>query len=129
VYQGAPLVITLFFATIPKVALVFLFLKVFYLLNISFFYNLALFFGLVSVIYGTLLALYEVKVMRMFAFASISHIGYILIGMTQISIAGISNIMFYLFMYVLLVLAFFLILLNLQIANSNAITLTDLCKI
>jgi len=133
VYQGSPLTITFFFATIPKTALVFLFLKVFNIFFLSFFYNLVLFLGLLSIIYGTIIALYEVKIMRLFAFASISHVGYILIGMTQISVGSISNIVFYLFMYMLLVLTFFCILLNFRVSKGHGVfyifTLTDLCNI
>lgn len=133
VYQGSPLTITFFFATIPKTALVFLFLKVFNIFFLSFFYNLVLFLGLLSIIYGTIIALYEIKIMRLFAFASISHVGYILIGMTQISVGSISNIVFYLFMYMLLVLTFFCILLNFRVSKGHGVfyifTLTDLCNI
>lgn len=133
VYQGSPLIITFFFATIPKIALVLLFLKVFNIFFISFFYNLILFLGLISIIYGTIIALYEIKIMRLFAFASISHIGFILVGITQVSVGSISNIIFYLFMYMLLVLTFFCILLSLRVSKGHKIfyieTLTDLCNI
>jgi len=108
VYQGSPLAVTFFFATVPKIVLIFLFLKVFNIFSIGFFYNLVLFLGIISIVYGTIIALYEVKIMRLFAFASISHVGFILVGMTQVSVGSISNIIFYLFMYILLVLTFFL---------------------
>lgn len=133
VYQGSPLTITFFFATIPKIVLVLLFLKFFNIFFISFFCNLVLFLGLISIIYGTIIALYEVKLMRLFAFASISHIGFILVGMTQASVGSISNIIFYLFMYMVLVLTFFCILLSLRVSKGHKVfyieTLTDLCNI
>jgi NADH-quinone oxidoreductase subunit N len=40
VYQGSPLAVTFFFATVPKIVLIFLFLKVFNIFSIGFFYNL-----------------------------------------------------------------------------------------
>ena len=71
--------------------------------------------------------------MRLFAFASISHVGFILVGMTQVSVGSISNIIFYLFMYILLVLTFFCILLNLRVSKGHSVfyiaTLTDLCNV
>lgn len=127
------MIITFFFATVPKIVLVVLFLKVFNVFFVSFFYNLVLFFGIISIIYGTVIALYEVKIMRLLAFASVSHMGFLLIGLTQVSSSSMACVIFYLFMYIILVMNFFCILLNLRVykgtSPSYIITLTDFCNI
>jgi NADH-quinone oxidoreductase subunit N len=127
------LIITFFFATVPKIVLVVLFLKVFNALGVSFFFNLVLVLGIASIIYGTIIALYETKVMRLLAFASISHMGFLLIGLTQVSLSSMACVIFYLFMYIILVMNFFCILLNLRVHKgkkfSYIITLTDFCNI
>jgi NADH-quinone oxidoreductase subunit N len=90
--------------------LIILFLKFINIFLIIYFYSFILFLGLISIFYGTIIALYETKIIRLFAFASISHVGYILIGITQISISSLASIIFYLFMYILLILTFFCVL-------------------
>jgi len=54
-------------------------------------------FGVFCAIYGALIALKQTNLRRMLAYASISHVGLVLIGITAFNIQGIQGAVFQLF--------------------------------
>lgn len=60
-----------------------------------------------SMLFGSIVALSQNNIKRMLAYSSISHAGYILIGLTSGSIAGVAGVVFYLTVYTFMNLAAF----------------------
>jgi len=80
IYEGAPTIVSLFFATIPQLSIIVLLFR----LNLAFssFTNeLSVFFlilGGLSILIGTLGAINQSKLKRLFAYSAISNVGYII---------------------------------------------------
>lgn len=131
VYEGSPMSSTVFFAVVPKLglfaALVRLFVDTFYLFYDV--YSLSLMVvGLVSVMVGSFGALKQKKLKRLLAYSSISHVGYLLIGLAANSFDGFQAVFFYLVIYMVTNMLLWAIVLNLEFNNSmdRAKTLVDL---
>jgi NADH-quinone oxidoreductase subunit N len=117
VYDGAPLLIVTFFALVTKIAALGMFIAFFYkaLLNYLEIMQILLWFsGLLSLSIGTFGALYQIKLKRLYAYSTITHIGFFLIGLSLGSIEGLSAVLFYLLIYLVLGLLFFLVLLSVR---------------
>ena len=132
VYEGSPLIVTTFFATIPKFAIFILFTKLLYIT----FFDLILIWqplltitAAITILFATFATLAQRKIKRFLAYSSISHVGYMLIGLTTGTITGIHAFLLYLITYIITLFAFFGMLLNLKKNNKNLIYLTDLLHI
>ncbi|MCL6362624.1 NADH:ubiquinone oxidoreductase subunit N, partial [Pectobacterium polaris] len=55
--------------------------------------------SLFSLIIGTVLGLTQTRIKRLYAYSTISHIGFILLGLSINSIESIQAFMFYLIQY------------------------------
>jgi NADH-quinone oxidoreductase subunit N len=106
VYQGSYLIVMSFIATLPKFAYIFLFLKIFsiapYLLA---WYCLCV--ALISILYGSIIALYQVSFKRLLAYGSIVHIGFILYALSLYTVESIAAAVFYLLVYIILMVFVF----------------------
>ena len=121
VYEGVPTSITTFFAVVPKVIMVSFILK---LLCYSF-YDLVVIWKFVigiccifSVIIGTFSAMYQRKLKRFLAYSSISHVGYMLLGLTIGSQGGATMTLLYVIVYAIMSLNIWSIVLSL---NSSSL--------
>jgi NADH-quinone oxidoreductase subunit N len=125
IYQGAPLIVTLFFATISKIGFVFLVFQLIKLLNVNFLIWLIL----LSMFYGTIMSLYQVKIIRLIAFSSIVNVSFALIVfLTEAPVEiGMSYIIIYSFLNVSLFLI--LIMFKDKINNVPFVELVDFSKI
>jgi NADH-quinone oxidoreductase subunit M len=65
--------------------------------------------GAVGAIYGALIALKQTNLRRMLAFSSISHVGFVLIGVAAFNIQGIQGAVFQLFNFGIVASGIFLI--------------------
>jgi len=117
VYEGAPTSITAFFAIVPKIAIlslvVRLFSYVFYGLLLPW-QEVLILCSILSMIVGTLGALWQTKIKRLLAYSGIGHIGYMLIGVSSGSIEGIYATFFYIIIYIIMTIATFSILLSIR---------------
>ena len=104
VYEGAPTSTTVFFAVVPKLALIGVFLR---LLNISFikfeevWWLLISISGIISVIIGGFVAFKQENLKRLLAYSGIGHVGFILLAMSTKSVTGIQVSLFYAVVYML----------------------------
>ena len=57
---------------------------------------------------GSFAALYQYKLKRLIAYSTISHVGFLLLGLSLNSFLGYLAVLFYLVVYVFIVLGFFL---------------------
>jgi NADH-quinone oxidoreductase subunit N len=129
VYQGAPTAVTLFLGSVPKVAAFAMLIRV---LAESLgaaqpgWSQLLLLLGLFSVFLGNLLAIAQFNLKRMFAYSTISHMGFILLAAMTGTMEGYSAGLFYTITYALTAAGGFAILILLSRQGLDAETLDDL---
>jgi len=117
VYDAIPTVVTTFVAIVAKISIfVFLLELVHYTSNSLFTNNFSwttslLISSLLSIIIGTVVGLTQLRIKRLFAYSTISHVGFILLALTINSIESIQAFIFYLMQYSLSNLNAFMLLL------------------
>ncbi|AEE15349.1 NAD(P)H-quinone oxidoreductase subunit 2 [Thermodesulfobium narugense DSM 14796] len=109
-YQGAPTPITAFLATAPKTALLLAFGRFFIGSLIPIWIEpktVLIVLSIFTMVGGNLLALSQKNVKRMLAFSSVSHVGYMLLGIIVGTQEGLSAILTYLIAYAIMNLGAF----------------------
>ena len=117
VYEGSPTTVTLFFAIVPKIAALTVFIRFLYVpfLNlIDQWQMIVVFLSIASMIFGAVAAIGQTNIKRLIAYSSIGHIGYTLAGLATSSNEGIQSSLIYISIYVIMNLAFFSCLLMLK---------------
>jgi NADH-ubiquinone oxidoreductase chain 2 len=105
VYDAIPTVVTTFVAIIAKISIfIFLLELVHYtgksMFDMDFSWTQSLLFSsLLSLIIGTVVGLTQSRIKRLFAFSTISHVGFILLGLSIHSVESTQAFMFYLIQY------------------------------
>jgi NADH-quinone oxidoreductase subunit N len=129
VYQGSPTSITMLIASIPKFAgfAMALRLLVFGLyLLIGDWQDMLLIMAIFSIAIGNITAIAQTNLKRMLAYSTISHIGFLLLGIMSGTLNGFASSMFYICAYVLMTLAGFGMILLLSRKGHEAEELDDL---
>ncbi len=110
VYQGSPTSVTLFFAILPKIAALSVFIKFLYTpfanMNDQW-QTIIVFISIASMIFGAVAAIGQKNLKRLIAYSSISHMGYALAGLATVSNQGIQGSITYISIYLIMNLAFF----------------------
>nr|AWW89557.1 NADH dehydrogenase subunit 2 [Lecanora markjohnstonii] len=105
VYDAIPTIVTTFVAIIAKISiLIFLLELVHYTSNFYFAFNFSwtsglLFSSFLSLIIGSVLGLTQFRIKRLFAYSTISHIGFILLAIGINSLESFQAFTFYLMQY------------------------------
>ncbi len=102
VYQGAPLPVTAFMSAGPKAAAFAFFIRLFTEAFSSMqgeWWPILWILAVVTMTVGNVIALAQDNVKRMLAYSSIAHAGYLLVGVTVGSEAGVSAVLLYLLIY------------------------------
>lgn len=102
VYEGAPTSATVFFAIVPKLAVMTFFVRLlfFSFSNFAFVWEkLILFSALGSIIYSAFVALKQDSLKRLLAYSGISHVGFMLLPLSINSLDGIQALFFYSIIY------------------------------
>ncbi|MEN9687084.1 MAG: hypothetical protein RL381_96 [Actinomycetota bacterium] len=102
VYQGAPTAVTGFMAAATKVAAFGAILRIFYVsfANAEWQWRPALILiAVVTMVFGSVVAITQRDVKRMLAYSSIAHAGFLLAGVIALSKQGLDSSIFYLFAY------------------------------
>lgn len=114
VYDAIPTVTTTFVAIIPKISiLILLFDLVYSTWYTTFNYSwtsILLFSSFLSLIIGSVLGLSQFKIKKLYAYSTISHVGFILLALSVHSVESIQAFFFYIIQYSLSNLNAFLIL-------------------
>jgi NADH-quinone oxidoreductase subunit N len=76
--------------------------------------------ALLTMIFGSLLAVTQTDIKRMLAFSSVAHAGFIMLGLIAASPAGLSSTLFYLFAYGFTTLGAFAIVSLVRDASGEA---------
>jgi len=114
VYDGIPTIVTTFVAIIGKISIFAFFLELVYYTEYSFFdfnwTSVFLFSSLLSLIIGSVLGLSQFRIKRLFAYSTISHVGFILLALSINTTESISAYIFYILQYSLSNLNAFILL-------------------
>ena len=122
VYEGAPLIVTAYLSTVPKIPLVFLFFKLYYFVFLeifNFFQIIFVFSALLSLIVGSVAAIYQVKIKRLLTYSMITNTSYILLGLCLQNVSSIWITTFYLISYLLIMIGLFFCFLVLRNRSSG----------
>ncbi len=132
VYEGSPTPVTAFFATVPKVAALILFIRVMQ----------EAFGGLVdqwgqiiqiiaaaSMILGAIAAIKQKNIKRLMAYSSIGHVGYILLGLLAGETKGIQAVLIYISIYVIMSIGTFTCILLMKRDGKHFEDIKDLAGI
>ncbi len=112
VYQGSPTPITGFMASAAKAAAFAALLRVFVVAFDAYKYDwkpVVWVLAVLSMVVGSVLAIIQTDVKRMLAYSSISHAGFILVGVQAASAQGTAAALFYLLAYTFMVIGSFAI--------------------
>ena len=129
VYEGSPTTVTLFFAIVPKVAALTVFIRFLYVpfLNmIDQWQSIVIFLSIASIIFGAIAAIGQNNLKRLIAYSSISHIGFALAGLCVGTNDGIQSSIIYILIYLVMNLGFFCCILMLKRNNQYFENITDL---
>jgi NADH-quinone oxidoreductase subunit N len=117
VYEGAPTPVTAYVSVASKTAsfalLLRLFTTVFAPSHETWIYLIAG-IAVASLTWGNLAALTQTNVKRLLAYSSISHVGYILLGLVAWNTTAFTGIAFYLFAYVFMTAGAFAVIIVLR---------------
>jgi NADH-quinone oxidoreductase subunit N len=122
VYQGSPTLITAFMATVVKIAGVVAFYRLFDICfrNIgTLWVNTLLIFSAATIFAGNLAGLYQDNMKRMLAYSSISHSGYMLMGIAAINTTSAGALLLYTASYSLVTIAAFAIIILVREVRHN----------
>lgn len=143
VYDGIPTVVTTFVAIIPKISIFVFILQlvinayisptyitdVFYTDEVSVKYvypqhtwgwkDIILVSSLLSLIIGSLLGLTQHRIKRLFAYSTISHVGFILLALSVSTMESVQGYVFYVIQYTISNLNAFFILIAMGFALST----------
>ena len=110
VYQGSPTSVTLFFAVLPKIAALTVFIRFLYIPFINLidqWQMIIVFLSIASMLFGAIAAIGQKNLKRLIAYSSIGHMGYALAGLSVGTNEGIQSAIAYISIYLIMNLAFF----------------------
>jgi NADH-quinone oxidoreductase subunit N len=110
VYEGAPTPATGFMAAVAKAAgfagLIRILISAFPTLAVDW-RPIIWVLAVLTLLTGSILAIMQTNVKRMLAYSSISHAGYVLVGVQAASVNGVAGALFYLLCYMFMVIGAF----------------------
>ena len=148
VYDETPTIVTIWLTIMPKIAILILLLEIYTQINIyglstlvggaypsagvlgtipniftpsgeGVVKNIFLISSVLSLIIGTVVGLAQIKIKRLLAYSTISHIGFMLLALAINTEQSIDSFLFYLIQYIITNLNIFLILLAISYYNYN----------
>lgn len=105
VYDGSPTAVTLFLSAAPKIAAMGMLLR---FITIGFvdlaasWQQIILLMSLLSAIVGNVLAIAQTNIKRMFAYSTVSHMGYALFGVLAATADGYASALYYVLIYAIM---------------------------
>jgi NADH-ubiquinone oxidoreductase chain 2 len=105
VYDAIPTIVTTFVAIVAKISIFILLLQLVYYTSTSFTVGtmnwtfILLISSLFSLIIGTVVGLTQFRIKRLFAYSTISHVGFILLALSISSVESTQAFIFYLTQY------------------------------
>ena len=128
VYHGAPTAMTLFIAAAPKVAAFAMLIRLLAegLLDLQHYWqDMLIMLALLSMVIGNIVAIAQSNLKRMLAYSTISHVGFLLMGVLSGTDEGFAASMFYTLIYALMTLGAFGMILLLSRQGFEAENIDD----
>jgi len=129
VYEGSPTSVTSFFAIVPKIAAIAVFIRFMYVpfLNVMDQWQMIIvFLSIASMILGATAAIGQKNIKRLMAYSSIGHMGYALAGLAPGTNAGIQSTIIYLIIYLAMNLGAFGCIFMMKRDNTFCENINDL---
>ena len=129
VYEGAPTPVTAFFAAAPKIAAMAMTIRV---LHGAFepatadWQQIVAFISIASMLLGAFAAIGQVNIKRLMAYSSIGHMGFALVGLAAGTQQGVSGVIVYLIIYMMMTLGTFACILAMRRSDGSVEEITDL---
>ena len=128
VYEGAPTPVTAFFAAAPKVAAMAILVR----LVITAFHpvladwqQIIVFISIASMVLGAFAAIGQRNFKRLMAYSSIGHMGYALVGLAAGNKTGVSGVMLYMVIYMVMTLGVFAIIMAMRRKDGRQVENVD----
>ncbi len=124
VYEGAPTPVTAFFGSAPKVAALLLAVRVaIEAMGPATFEwrQIVVFASLASIVLGAVGAIGQTNIKRLLAYSSINNVGFALVGLAAGTEQGVSAVLIYMAIYVVMTLGSFLIVLQMKDHEGQSI--------
>ena len=116
VYDGIPTIVTTFVAIMAKISIFIFFLELVYYTEYNYlsfsWKNIFILSSLFSLIIGSVLGLTQSRIKRLFAYSTISHVGFILLALSINTSESIQAFIFYILQYTISNLNAFIILIS-----------------
>ena len=130
VYDAVPTIVTTFIAIIPKISvIVFLHRLVYYtssdIISLPWINNIII-SSILSMIIGSILGLTQYRIKRLYAYSTISHLGFLLLGLSINNVESTRAMFFYLTQYSISNLNAFIILITIAYTLRNYINNIDI---
>ncbi len=128
VYHGAPTAMTMLIGTAPKLAAFAFVMRILVeglqplMIHWS---GMLMILAVLSMAVGNMSAIAQINIKRMFAYSTIAHMGFLLVGVLSGSIEGYGSAMFYAVIYVLMSLGGFGMIMLMSREGFEADTLND----
>jgi NADH-quinone oxidoreductase subunit N len=110
VYEGAPTPVTAFFASAPKIAAMAILVRVVseaFLPILADWRQIIVFVAIASMLLGSFAAIGQKNIKRLMAYSSIGHMGYALVGLSAGTETGVSGVVLYMTIYMVMTLGTF----------------------
>ena len=124
VYEGSPTPVTAFFATVPKLAAVGVLLRVLFDCFgqiVESWQQVIIIISVLSMFLGSVAAIGQNNIKRLMAYSSIGHIGFVLMGIASGTDIGVSAVLIYMVLYIIMNIGVFVFILNME-RNGVAVT-------
>jgi NADH-quinone oxidoreductase subunit N len=129
VYEGAPTSVTAFFAVAPKIAAIGLFLRVMvgpFDGMIADWRQVIVVISMLSMVLGALAAISQTNIKRLMAYSSIGHVGYALMGLAAGGRSGVTAVLVYMTIYLVMNIGTFACILSMRRQGSMVEGIDDL---
>lgn len=123
VYQGAPMPITAFLATVGKVAVIAVLVRLLVVIPLwqsPAFATLLVLISALSIVVGNVMAISQTSLKRLLAYSSIAHFGYLIIALNVVSQHGSGSVWVYLATYIVASLCAFAVLTTITVIQDDS---------
>jgi NADH-quinone oxidoreductase subunit N len=124
VYEGAPTPVTAFLAGAPKVAAMAMMTRIVitaFQPVLTDWQQIITFVSIASMLLGSFAAIGQKNIKRLMAYSSIGHMGYALVGLAAGNQTGVSGVMLYMLIYMVMTLGSFAIIMSMRRADGTVV--------
>jgi NADH-quinone oxidoreductase subunit N len=129
VYEGAPTPVASFFAAAPKVAAMGLLMQVLtgpFGGMVGQWQQIIVFVSIASMVFGAVAAINQRNIKRLMAYSSIGHMGFALVGLAAANADGLTGVLVYLAIYVVMGLGTFACIIAMRVNGKAVEQINDL---